>query len=151
MGVTGCFLGTHTGLFTSFTGKNEVVCMIWSPDSWGWVHVKAYKYVDNTKIKDITQLKALSYSINKPCQQLWTLNVKFDKTLTDRMNSPHKVSSASNHLHSSVIFHFGVHLHLGVKSQMHRDHVILRDMISQLPCYGPCMVRPCCSCMRACA
>lgn len=48
--------------------------------------------------------KALSHSINKPGQEFWALNVMFNETFKDGMNSPYKVLSASNHLHSALSF-----------------------------------------------
>lgn len=68
--------------------------MIWSPDSWGWFHVKVFKYVDDTKIKDNARRPVLQD------QQA----LAFNKTFKDGMNSPFKVSSAFNHLDSELSF-----------------------------------------------
>lgn len=67
--------------------------------------MKASKYVDETKIKNITTSKrAPSFSINKPWQEFGALNAMFNETFKGRMNLPHKVSSASNLLHSVLSF-----------------------------------------------
>lgn len=96
--------------------------------------MKAFKYV-NTKITTPTNRKHRCTVFTRP-----VLNIKCDrnKTFKDRTDLPYKGVECIKTFTISVIFHFGVCLNVNKTRCI--DHVILRDMVSQLLCKGPCKV-----------